>query len=247
MSDKKKKYYLDRPIKDVIKADNGQVAVTFDDDKEPKGEIMHEAEFNAMAFDEPTPNRSEFFQAGTFDCQKEMLSSLELYNPRWLEIPNIIKRLDDKWDELRRQLHSAVYGVKNHIDEVKVKDILDKCINVETGEIDYPQDISNIQKDIIQVLAKYEMSLSDVLKPTFYQDIVTKIDEMNRKVLTKVVQVPLNEWRLDDIIKVIEKYISQLVKEKSMEEEKQEVEETTEAPAEVVESTEIESEEQKAE
>jgi len=215
-----KVFYDGRPVAGFHQAEDKDIkhhhiGVEYADDKEPKNEVMHIEEWEQMKSEDQkkSENRVNMFQEATNGVQGRILEELDKFNPRWHEAIKIVQRVADRLNQIKEEFINEAYGTTDFMTKLTIggiRDLLkkhDKDINTDG--------LSPFEVDFVELCIKHEITLDELNRMTFAKNVLERSNSWQEQALEAFMGVPIQNWRLDNIVQVLE---AKYAEEKSIDE-----------------------------
>lgn len=219
ISDLKMKFWDGRQISgiDEPKDPDGkvmeQVGVRFADGKEPKQEVMHRDEYEAMLAEDTkdVKDRAMHFQQAMYGVQQKIMKNLELHNVRWNEIGRVFERINDAIRETRNSMFNFLLGTENFQTEATYAHLEDGMKRYGK-ELDLSE-FSDIEKALFVFLKEHKVKLAESQR--LFQTFLPKIDGLQGQLVGAGVGTDFSKLRIDDVIAFIERETAKVKSEVS--------------------------------
>jgi hypothetical protein len=188
-------YFGSKKVTDTVLTTIGQVGLTFDDGTT---EVMHKDEWEAGKDDKPMEDRQKVFVEGTLGLRKSILDEMKAHNLRVDELGLVMDWTMESFNRAKGAFVSAVYGVKDWVDEATVQ----HCFKAKGGNAWDTGDLNPNEQSVVMLMR--DVKLKDV--PRVLQRIGQGIQELQKQALESAMGKPMNEWRMDDLEKYAEEH-----------------------------------------
>jgi hypothetical protein len=188
-----------KAVKDVVEADNSQIGLTYEDGTT---EVMHKDEWEAGKSEEANPDRQSIFVKSIAPLQKETLDAFHGRNLRMDEIQLVFDWLGESLNKARGTFVSAVYGVKDWMEEATVDHCFQAIVKSSDASIWNAGDLTDIEKQVIAAFK--DVKLKDV--PRTLQRVAQGVQDLQKQALEAAMAKPMADWRMDDLETFIEQH-----------------------------------------
>jgi hypothetical protein len=172
----------------------------------PESELVSADEFGVFAVtrdveSKPTEiekNRQIGLQKATYGLQSDLMSRIEGFNPRWVELKKIVGRIDDAAADVRDKLFNAMFGLKSWEYELTFEQVFNKMKSPNWEQT--PPQVQEFFAELVaskKKIVEFQMLVNAVnaLASSFQKQIIEQ--EFDR---------PYDTLRLGDIVKYVEEH-----------------------------------------
>jgi len=201
-------YFMDRKVKEHIEAVNGQIGVTYDDDKEPQTEVMGKDEWEKGSGEEPILDRQKVFVESSNGMQKEMLDAMLSRNVRWEEIQSALNWVGEAISQVGKRFLTAFWRMPDFQENATVG-LCMKLLEEKGGKFQ-TEDLTAVELLVLEKLVEADVKFKDfageVKKLVDVNRLSKAVESLQRQALEAHMGRPASTWRMDDIQQFIEQY-----------------------------------------